>query len=136
MKKLLGFIFLISLSISSCSSDNDNSTNNNSSINPPDWIIGTWLLENSSVDSGFKFTDNDICLINITTQACNKETLELYENTEIYTNVDEVISNDFYSIEITISSSVNSYEFEKVSDTEIIWMNSGITGANPIYVKE
>lgn len=134
MKKIIGLIFAITFLFSSCSSsDDDNSGNNNSSINPPNWIQGTWLLENSSVNSGFKFTTDDLCLISFTSQACNKETLELYDNTEIYTNVSEEITNDYYSVEITVSSSVNSYQFEKISDTEIKWLNSG---SNAIYVKQ
>lgn len=135
MKKIFGLILLIALSISSCSSDDDNSGNNNSSINPPNWIQGTWLLENSTVNSGFKFTTDDLCLISLTTQTCNKETLELYDGTQIYTNVEEEITNDYYSVEITISSSVNTYQFEKVSNTKIKWLNTG-TNVNAIYVKQ
>lgn len=128
MKKILGLFLLFSISIS-CSSDDENSVNSDSSINPPNWIQGTWLLPNSGINSGFKFTSNDFCLITSSIQSCNKYNIE---QSVIETNVVEEITNDYYSIEITIGSSVSYYQFEKVSNTQIRWLN----GIDAIYVKQ
>jgi hypothetical protein len=137
------FLFLFfSVILFSCSSSddditddsNDEETTEGTTINPPSWIQGTWILKNSSLYSGFKFTTDDLCIISSAYyQCCNKETIELYKNTEIYTNVCEEITNNYYSVEITISSSVAIYQFEKVSDTEIKWLG---TSSDVTYVKQ
>jgi thioredoxin-related protein len=134
MKKLIGLIFILTFLLSSCSSSDDDDSNiNNSGINPPEWIQGTWLLQDSPVSSGFRFTTDDVCIISFSSQACNKQQLETFNNTDIFTNVSEEITNDYYSVEITISSSITSYQFEKISETEIKWLE---TTSNAIYTKQ
>ena len=60
MKKLLLIFFTLALS---CSTSDDSSRNNDLSINPPNWIIGTWLLEPITANFGARFTNDDVVLI-------------------------------------------------------------------------
>lgn len=117
----------------SCSgSDDSNPVNqDDNTINPPAWIQGNWVLENNT-GYGFKFTSDDLCLKSIGIYTCNKEALEMYEGTNVFTNVDESISDTEYSVEITMGSSTTAYEFHKVSDTQI----ECITPIQAIYTKQ
>ncbi len=138
MRKIFGLILAIGFLCSSCSSsDDDNSGNNSSEINPPDWIQGTWLLEQPNPNSGYRFTSDDFCLINLSQQTCFKESISQTNNSGATTNVNEEISDNSYSIEITLGTQIVTYEFEKVSDTEIEWINDPLGDlAETIYVKE
>ena len=117
MKKIS--ILLLLVLVCSCSKSDDSSITNSKSINPPTWIQGRWLLGDGSVNSGFKFTNNDFCLETFGIYACNKEAINLYKGTQIFTDVKEDITNSTYSIEITIGSMISSYKFEKVSSANI-----------------
>jgi hypothetical protein len=44
-------------------------------------------------------------------------------NTGLTTNVNEEVSNTSYLIEITLGSQIVTYEFDKVSNTKIEWIN-------------
>ncbi len=127
-------LLLFAIFVFSCSSSDESSSKNQSSINPPSWIQGTWLLEDAGVDSGFKFAMDDVCIIFSSSQACNKEQLQLANSTSLFTKVEEEISDTSYSINISIVSSVTSYDFEKVSDNKIRWLNA--SGTNAIYTKQ
>ncbi|QEE49154.1 hypothetical protein FUA48_06040 [Flavobacterium alkalisoli] len=130
MKHLL--LFILALLIVSCSGSDDNSSASHTSIiNPPAWIQGQWVLENNA-DYGFKFTSDDLCLKSIGIFTCNKETIELYEDTNVITNVDENISDNEYSVEITIGSNTTAYEFHKISDSQI----QCYTPIQAIYTKQ
>lgn len=113
-----------------CSGSDDNNNVNPTvvSINPPAWIQGTWLLEGSSVQSGFRFTSDDVCINSLGMYACNKESLEMYQDTQVNTRVNEEISDTEYSVEITIGSNITAFEFKKVSTTQIKWVNSPAQG--------
>lgn len=54
-----------------CSSSDDNNSANQS-INPPEWVQGTWLLEEPNPVSGCRITKDDFCLVNFTIQSCFK----------------------------------------------------------------
>lgn len=106
------------------SDDSDNANLTVVSLNPPVWIQGTWLLEGSSVQSGFRFTSDDVCINSLGMYACNKESLEMYQGTQVNTDVNEEISDTEYSVEITVGSNTTAFEFKKVSATQIKWVNS------------
>lgn len=84
--------------------------------------------------SGFRFAADDVCIIFLASQSCNKEQRRNFEGTGIFLDVKEDITDITYSIEITISNSITSYKFEKVSDTEIRWLTS--SSASAVYVKQ
>lgn len=120
------YFFMTAFLMLSCSGSDDNNNVNPivASLNPPAWLQGTWLLEGSSVQSGFRFTSEDVCINSLGMYACNKESLEMYQDTEVHTDVNEEISDTEYSVEITIGSNTTAFEFKKVSVTQIKWVNS------------
>jgi hypothetical protein len=138
MRKLIGILFLIAFLFSSCSSsDDDNSGNNSYEINPPDWIQGTWLLEAPNPASGYRFSNDDFCLIVISQQTCFKESISQTNISGATTNVNEETTDNSYSIEITLGTQIVTYEFSKISSTEIEWVNDPLGDlAETIYVKE
>jgi hypothetical protein len=138
MKKIIGLVLTITFLLSSCSSsDDNNSGNNGSEINPPDWIQGTWLLEASNPTTGYRFTNDDFCLIVISQQTCFKESISQTNSSGAITNVDEEISDNSYSIEITLGSQIVTYEFAKISETEIELINDPLGDlVVTIFVKE
>lgn len=135
MKKIL--LFTLLLCFISCSSS-DEGINNQSSISPPDWIQGTWLLDGTASELGFKFTSNDFCVIVLSNlESCFNEQLDQTSNAGGTTNVSETITDNNYTIEITLISQTVTYQFEKVSSTQIEWINDPLGDlAETIYVKE
>lgn len=132
MKKLVViFVSTILLNLSSCSSDSDNNSNSYDSINPPAWIQGTWI--NDLETGGFKFTADDICVVTGNIQQCYKEVLKQTDGSVVQKNVKEVITDDYYSIEITLSSVITTYAFERISETEIEYINSVM---NTVLIKQ
>ena len=128
-------VVILLTSLVCCSSDNSSANSNNStSIHPPSWIQGTWLLSGGVIDSGFKFTSNDFCVVSMNLNSCYKEQLNMMNGTTFSTNIKEEISSDSYSIEITLGPTVITYEFEKISETEIAWSNSTVGDA--LYEKQ
>jgi len=137
MKKIILNFFLILL-FSGCSSPIDDSNPKNaSSINPPNWVQGTWLLEDSNLTSGYRFTNDDFCSVLLSGQNCFKESIRLINNSGAITNVKEVITDNSYSIEITLGSQVITYNFKKVSLTQIEWINDPLGDLiETIYTKQ
>ena len=140
MKKLL-YIFLTVL-IVGCSGDDSNNSNNNSSsaslITPPAWIQGVWFNE---YGQGYTFAPDDMCISFSSNQqsSCYKAQIDLYVDVpNISTGVEQIITNDFYSIEITIGPSVYNYDgFEKISATEFRYAPTGNeTDDFAIYTKQ
>ena len=140
MKKLL-YLFLTVL-IVGCSSDDGNNSNNNSSsaslITPPAWIQGVWFNE---IGLGYTFTPDDMCISFGSNQqsSCYKAQIDLYADApNISTGVEQVITNDFYSIEITIGPNIYNYDgFEKISATEFRYAPTGNeTDDIAIYTKQ
>ena len=120
MRKLL-FLFTALLFIS-CSGDDDSSSND-TSINPPSWIQGVWLAEDSlelGIESGYEFTKDDFCRVINTSKTCNKASIDNLKNIpNLGANVYEEISDDRYLIEITSLNYTSQLEFIKVSSTRI-----------------
>lgn len=140
MKKLL-YIFLTVL-IVACSSDDSNNSNNNSSsaslITPPAWIQGEWFNE---LGFGYTFAPDDFCysLNNNQQSFCYKAQIDLYTDVpNLSTAVEQVITNDFYSIEITIGGNITNYDgFEKISASQFRYAPTGNeTDDFAIYTKQ
>ena len=141
MKKLI-YLFLTVL-IVGCSSDDSNNSNNNSNnaslITPPAWIQGEWI--NETLGFGYTFTPDDFCITFSSNQSstCYKAQIDLYADVpNISTGVEQIISNEFYAIEITIGPNIYNYDgFEKISATEFRYAPTGNeTDDIAIYTKQ
>lgn len=134
MKKLI----LTSLSIimfSFSPPEIDSTSKKQNKISPPSWIIGTWKLQDGN-HTGFRFTKNDFCVITSPTQQkCNRELVKAFNKSGGYTEVNESVTDNSYTIVVTINNLIETYSFKKVSSSEISWTNS-LKGNNPIYVKQ
>lgn len=127
-KNFLAFSIGLLMLCSCSSSDDDSNTQNESSINPPTWIHGSWLLEitpGMNIGSGFKFTSDDFCVLQLQTENCNKSLIDQSNSIGQNTIVNEEITDNSYSIELNFNNNqtIITYQFEKVSNTEIEWTN-------------
>jgi hypothetical protein len=132
-KRNLIYIFIIALLSISCSSDDDSSNSNTNSINPPQWIQGTWLIEldEGIFGPGFRFTQDDFCTINGQQTNCWKGLVELNQGTTI----EETIEGENYIITLnSLNVTSTTIHFRKYSETEIQVIDS--SGLNPIYKKQ
>jgi hypothetical protein len=129
MKKLITLSILF-LTIISCSSDDDDDVaiqNESNFINPPEWIIGTWLDESEPVSAqigGFQFTTNNLIFLAADGNVLSNLKEGLQESVDfgvITTN--ETITDTYYKLEIVLSGTVtNTFEFTKgTGDTTIIY---------------
>jgi hypothetical protein len=128
MKKLITLSILF-LTIISCSSDDDDVASQNESnfINPPEWIIGTWLDESEPVFDqigGFQFTTNNLISLSADGNVLYnlKESLQESVDLSVITT-NETITDTYYKLEIVLSGTVtNTFEFTKgTGDTTIIY---------------
>lgn len=129
---ILLLIFFLSLTTISCSSRDDDINQPNNFINPPDWIIGTWLDETEPVWNqigGFKFTNDNLISIasNGDISSNLKEELKDGVNAGVI-KTNEVITNTTYKLEIVSSGTVtNSFEFTKGTNNLSIIYDLSVT---------
>lgn len=118
----------------SCSSDDESGTNSQIQINPPTWIQGTWMVEESSVESGYKFTSNDFILILLNVQSSQREQLEFSLDSGLDASASDNSTENFYSITLNFPPGQSiSYTFDRISNTEIQTTTSGVTAS---YIKQ
>lgn len=118
--------------LSSCSSDDDitdddstKETTDGTTINPPSWIQGEWVLEGTEMML-FKFTEDNLCQGTSSsgvTSMCFKGQLEQYDMYKVVVSNEE-ISNNKYSITFNYYNGVSfiEFNFKKVSDTQIYYV--------------
>lgn len=119
------FLFCLTLIVISCNS-NDEDLELNRSINPPNWIIGTWLDETDpdwAQIGGFQFTNDNFLDIfsDRTTITLNlKEDLKEGLISGII-SIDEVLTEEEYEIKILSNRTlVNHFKFSKGTDNQTI----------------
>jgi hypothetical protein len=115
-------LILIIIVLFGCSSSDDNNSENQA-INPPQWVLGTWLIEEPNPVSGYRITNGNFCLVNFTTQSCFRESISVTKQSGQVTNVTAVITDNSYSIEITLASQIVTYKIKKVSSSQLEWIN-------------
>lgn len=140
MKKLI-FLSTAMIFTVSCAEtvDSDSPQNNQTSskITPPTWIQGTWIFEDVA-SNGYKFKKDDVCqLISTGAETCMKEIINIYEGTQIQTNVDQRISDTEYYCKVTYSGASTIMHFQKVSDNKIKDINmSSSSGRTILLIKQ
>jgi len=119
MKKSILLFTVFSIFIFSCSEDENLNKN---FINPPNWILGTWMDNSSRGSGGFQFTIDNLILIT----SDGSIFLNLKEGLQKAIDVgsmstNEVITNSIYELEIISNGNVNlSYKFIRGSDDKNI----------------
>lgn len=122
----------------SCSSSDDNSSENNTSkITPPTWIQGSWKYEESHYPYSYRLTSNNICQVTAASENCMKEYIELYQGTNVTTNVEQKITDSEYYCKVSVQGTSNIYHFQKVSNNTIkdVAM-SDLTGSTVLLKKQ
>lgn len=139
MKNIILLIAFTSL-LSSCSNSDNSSNNNNNcqTLNPPAWIQGTWIKQNSPVGSytGYKFTSDDV--IDIFSQSnsnSRKFQLDFYCNSNVNYTVTENTTPTSYFLEINWSG-IATYNFTKISATTIELVNDNDPINASYYIKQ
>lgn len=138
-KSILIYILIIALSSISCSSDDDSNNTNSNSINPPEWIQGTWLIQNgnSTGQSGYKFTTDDFILISLNFESSFKDQVVTASSAGATSIVNEIINEDEYKITITLTSQTINYFFERKTDNIIEWTNDPLGElSETLYIKQ
>ena len=127
MKKNL-FLFLIATIMLSCSSNEDMGGNSSSAYNPPSWIQGTWGFKETGTSPeirNYRFTSDNVCqLLGSTTSLCWKESIQQAPN--VYSGSDKSTSTAYEASFIGGKGVVTvTLKFEKISATQIKWVNIG-----------
>lgn len=136
MKKiiLLASIAVLSLSCTSDSdSDNNSNNNSNSQITPPSWIQGEWVMEDVP-SAGYIFYTNDLCQTTYGNQSCMRNYINIYQGTNVVTNVVQQISETEYKCLITVSGFTNTFHFLRVSENKIKDVNMSNSSSYPKYL--
>jgi hypothetical protein len=138
MKKSFLFIILSVLSYSCSSSDDENNNQNSNYFNPPYWIIGTWQQEGSINSNGYIFRNDDFLLMSpVSGNFSFKEALSQTSSVGGNASTTEVISNTIYNVNITQLSNTYIYNFRKINDTKIEWVNDPMGDlVETFYIKQ
>ena len=128
MKKLFA-IFIVVFALGACSSsDDDGNNSSNSQITPPSWIQGTWAAYYSEEDEGngypkFRFSHNEFCYVldYLNYEYC----LSSFAAPVIE---EQIISESKYSFTIYAGNIRTKYEFKRVSETKIVYVNGSFLG--------
>ncbi len=129
MKKVFLFLMLIAFAVfnQSCG-DSDNSPKNPNediSINPPEWIQGTWgtpANEFSEAVPTFRFTKDDVITIAGMQELSNKENIKSGKGVYDKIKVEETITDSAYYLKITFGANSIIYKFKKVTENKIKWI--------------
>ena len=134
MKQNAFFYLLVILFSFSCSTDDGDSQDSQIQINPPSWIQGTWLIENTVTNGyGFRFTTNDIVLLQPSIEISQRGQLEIFTGSGQDVSTSEEFSEDNYKLTSNIPAGQTTvFSFTRVSETEISW--NAIS--NGVYTKQ
>jgi hypothetical protein len=127
MKKHLFILILVLFSLTfmnSCSTDRGEEISKLSQtgkyFHPPAWIQGTWKyapINPNEVGFSFKFTDSDF--INISSGGTETSWTQKFNNSIDNEEVTESITETFYNFIIKDNSGSQTWEFKKISNTEL-----------------
>jgi hypothetical protein len=126
MKKI-AYLILFFTFLNSCSKDDNSSSSSGYSINPPSWIIGTWVQRsNGNIIAGHKFTKNDHITISFGgIETSDKSAMDVYKNAGKNPKTEEVITNSSYELVIDFGTGQTiTYNFKKKNDQTILWVQA------------
>jgi major membrane immunogen (membrane-anchored lipoprotein) len=140
MKKII-FLFAISMLLA-CSKSDENKvdTINQNKITPPVWIQGTWLnvfSTNPFTATPFcKFTNSDFCVISSSLENCIAQSIQQASQAGASTNVQQTITDNNYKLTYTIQGQTSTYQFIKISNTKIEYVNPTVGLPNLSLTKQ
>jgi len=130
---LLSLTTLLSATVScSNSNDDDNTTNNQQPattqyFHPPTWIQGTWGVTNGTTSNKlYKFTVDDFILL--VTGVSEQSMTGTIKSSPNGGSVDETVNSNTqynFTVKYNITTTTQSFEFRKVSATQIQWKSNG-----------
>ncbi|MBJ7880982.1 hypothetical protein [Gelidibacter salicanalis] len=132
MKNSLLLFFIVAFI--SCSSDD--SSSNNSPYNPPSWIHGTWGLaktEFSDENPFYKFTSDNVCQLTQVSSLCWKESVMDFP--QIHSGSDSSSDTIYESKFVSVGGTTITLNFQKVSSSKILWLNSGSSEIELVKLK-
>jgi hypothetical protein len=145
MKRIISIIFLATIIISCSSSDNNNASSG--CLNPPNWLIGSWVHYYSNgtetyIDSKIVITNNDVVYYDYQSDGNLARTpLSIKDsycaNSSLYI-VNQESNDEFYMWNYTFGSVIAYNYFYKLSSTSFSYDNFA-SEADPdgyVYVKE
>lgn len=144
MKKQLFLLPLLLVSLTAltnCSTSVDdtiltpqtNPSNTTQYFHPPAWIKGTWA-STSSDPIKYKFTDNDFISILTNTETSNTAQLKQIVSMGGTASVEEIVNNNQYYFTMKMNNSNAKYEFKKITDTKLLWVNHPSGSIIDIYL--
>lgn len=139
MRKLLLIAICLSfLFISSCGGhDEDSSTQvtpqDAQYFHPPAWIKGTWSSTGSDPIK-YKFTDNDFISILANSETSNSAKLKEIKNLGGTVSVEEIANDNQYYFTMKMNNSNTTYQFKKVTSTQLLWVNHPQSAVIDIYL--
>jgi hypothetical protein len=145
MKKIITIVFVVSILLGCSSSDSDNSNSSDGCLNPPSWLIGSWVHyytngTESYISNKIVVTNNDVVYYDYQYDG-NLAGAPLSVKDSFCENNFYVVSqesnNQFYMWKYTFGESISYNYFYKLSNTSFSYDNFA-SGADPngfIYVK-
>lgn len=144
MKKqvfLLSLLLVSLTAVTSCSTSVDETTLNPQTnppittqyFHPPAWIQGTWA--STSYDPvKYKFTDNDFISVLSNTETSNTAQLKQVVNAGGTASVEENTNASQYYFTMKMNNSNVVYQFKKITDTKLLWVNHPSGSIIDIYL--
>lgn len=142
MRKTILFILLICLSLNffSCSNnDDENDTTNGSCINPPEWLIGTWIHYDGDVEENkYIISENNIIEF---TYDISRDLRETYCDKEFAgITTEQTFEDDYYLFKWILTSNgttvPNDFYFFKVDSNTMNYSNWSDGTPSITYIKQ
>ena len=94
--------------------------NSNISINPPKWTHGTWLLKDSPIKYGFRFTADNMYIIQQGIETNQKQQVAFYDYGIHKITLEETSSDTYYkAVYQHPAGQAVTWEFTKLSENTL-----------------
>lgn len=131
-KRIFLFVAIILLG---CSTTDEEALNSNRiDFNPPSWIQGEWLINDFSLGKmGWRFTNNDVILIQSGSEISQREQIELFLDTSENVSGSDKATSTTYEITSKLpGGQILVHSFVKLSENTLTW--EGAPGS--VYTKQ
>ena len=89
-------------------------------INPPKWTHGTWLLKDSPIKYGFRFTEDNMFIIQQGIETNQRQQVEFYDYGIHKITVEETSSDTYYkAVYQHPAGQAVTWEFSKLSENTL-----------------